>query len=84
MGRPTEVEQALPLIGAHNPTERCFGAGCSPITSKQNGFCAHNLQHFMTGNQKLAGVKQVPLPIECGEEFQESGGRWWCHNGCHG
>jgi len=39
----------------------------------------------MAGNQRLAGVKQVPLPlIECGEEFQEGGGRWWRHCGCHG
>jgi len=50
-GRPTDVEQALPLIGAQDPTKGRFGAGCSPIASKQNGFCAHDVQHFVTGNQ---------------------------------
>jgi len=75
ISRPTDVEQALSLICAQDPAKGRFGAGCSPITSKQNGFCAYDVEHFVVGNQKLAGVKQVSLPwVECGEEFQECGG----------
>jgi len=59
-----------------------FTAGHAVIPK---GFCAHNVQRFVTGNQKLAGVEQGPLTgVECGEVFQEGGWRWWGHNGCHG
>ena len=84
-GWPTDVEQASSLIGAQDPAKRGFGAGCSPTTGKHNRLCAHNVQHHITRNQELNCVKQVPLQlIENGEDFQEGGGRWWCHDGCHG
>jgi len=76
-GRPTDMEQALSLIGAQDPTKGRFGASCSPVASKQNGFCAHNVQRFVKGNEKVAGVKQVPLPrVECGDKFCESCWKW--------